>query len=371
LLLRVGEAGCYLPPTGAGPLGTGSSFPVEHTQLGMGDLLLLYSDGIVERPGRAVAIATVELAQVATDIAAGRAFRSPATSAGQRICADAVELLVRGTGFTDDITLLAAQRVPVTPALALKLSAEVNSAAACRAVVRGWLSSVGADRQDMSRLLHAVGELVANAIEHAYTGMAPGTVGLRANHLGGHVEFRISDNGRWQNHAPNRDRGRGLSLAAELVDEVCVQRSETGTTATVRHRLRRPAMLLADARAPVLVPPPMTVEMDEPLLVLDQPAATATVGVHGRVDAATAPQLAMELGHRSHGGTKPLTVDLTGLTHLASAGVAVLYQALARHALHGTSLIISAAPGSVAQHILALAAIGDIERGRPTATPLH
>ncbi len=371
LLLRVGEDGHYLPPTGAGPLGTGSSFPVGYNRLELGDLLLLYSDGIVERPGRAVAIATVELAQVATDIAAGRAFRGPAASAGQRICADAVELLVRGTGFTDDITLLTVQRVPVTPALALKLSAEVNSAAACRAVVRGWLTNVGADRQDMSRLLHAVGELVANAIEHAYAGVTPGTVAVRADHRGGHVEFRISDDGQWRHHPPNRDRGRGLSLAAELVDQVCVLRSETGTTATVRHRLCRPAMLLADARAPVVVPPTVALEMDEPLLVLDQPAATATIGVHGRVDADTAPQLAMELGSRSHGGTLPLTVDLTGLTHLASAGVAVLYQALARHALHGTALTISAAPGSIAQHILALAAIGDIEQGRPTATPLH
>jgi anti-anti-sigma factor len=195
-------------------------------------------------------------------------------------------------------------------------------------------------------------------------------VAIQANHLGGHIEFSVADDGRWREHPSNPDRGRGLAIAAELVDEVRVQRTEAGTTGVVRHRLRRPAMLLADPPSTITVPPVAGPPIDEPMLVLSQPAAVGTVGVHGPVDAATAPQLAMELGHRSHGGTRPLTVDLTGVTHFASAGVAVLYQAMARHAQHGTTLTIDAAPGSVAQHILALTAIGGFEQGRPTTTPL-
>jgi hypothetical protein len=83
-----------------------------------------------------LATATVELAQVASDIAAGRAFRGPVTSAAEKVCSETVELLVRACGFSDDITLLTLQRVPLTVPLALKLPAEVNSATACRAVVR-------------------------------------------------------------------------------------------------------------------------------------------------------------------------------------------------------------------------------------------
>ncbi|WP_203913680.1 SpoIIE family protein phosphatase [Rhizocola hellebori] len=368
LLLRAGEAGRYLLPTGAGPLGTGSAFPTAYARLEVGDMLLLYSDGIVDRPGRPMATATVELAQVATDIAAGRAFRGPVTSAAEKVCSETVELLVRGTGFADDITLLTVQRVPLTAPLALRLPAEVNSAASCRAVVREWLAGIGVDRRDMSCLLHSVGELVANAIEHAYSDVV-GTVSVQASHLGGHVEFSVSDDGRWREHPSNPDRGRGLAIAAELVDEVHVQRTVAGTVGVVRHRLTRPAMLLADSPTAIIVPPVAGPPIDEPMLVLSQPVAAGTVGVHGPVDSMTAPQLAMELGHRSHGGTRPLTVDLTGVTHFASAGVSVLYQALARHAKHGTTLTIDAAPGSVAQHILALTAIGLVQ-GRPATRPL-
>jgi serine phosphatase RsbU (regulator of sigma subunit) len=63
----------YLPATGAGPLGTGSAFPVETNTLDA-NVLLLYSDGILERPGREVTASTVELAQVAADTTAGRAL---------------------------------------------------------------------------------------------------------------------------------------------------------------------------------------------------------------------------------------------------------------------------------------------------------
>jgi hypothetical protein len=45
------------------------------------------------------------------------------------------------------------------------------------------------------------------------------------------------------------------------------------------------------------------------------------------------------------------------VTHLASAGVAVLHQAAARNTSHGTQLRLYAPPGSTAQHILTLVAL--------------
>jgi serine phosphatase RsbU (regulator of sigma subunit) len=100
----------YLPTTGAGPLGTGSGFPFATAHLDVGDVLLLYSDGILERPGRTPAAATVELARTAADTAAGRALRTEETSAVERVCTQTLELLTRATGHTDDVSLLAAQR---------------------------------------------------------------------------------------------------------------------------------------------------------------------------------------------------------------------------------------------------------------------
>jgi anti-anti-sigma regulatory factor len=56
----------------------------------------------------------------------------------------------------------------------------------------------------------------------------------------------------------------------------------------------------------------------------------------------------------SRGGTLPLTVDLTGVTHLASAGVRALYQVREQLAAHQQDLTLVAAPGSSAGVVLEL-----------------
>ena len=98
----------YLPGSGGVPLGTGGSFPVRTARLEIGDVLLLYSDGILERPGArdGTLTSSAELAQVAADAAAGRALHDPSATAAERVCAQTVERLVRSGGHADDITLL-------------------------------------------------------------------------------------------------------------------------------------------------------------------------------------------------------------------------------------------------------------------------
>ncbi len=116
LLIPSGGHARYLPSSGGGPLGTGSGFPLAADRLDVGDHLLLYSDGIIERPGLDVPASTIEFAQVATDVAAGRALREEWLADVDRLTTQTLELLVRVTGHADDITLLAVQRtVPPTP----------------------------------------------------------------------------------------------------------------------------------------------------------------------------------------------------------------------------------------------------------------
>lgn len=77
LLVTPGGEARYLPGTGGTPLATGGSFPVGTARLEPGDLLLLYTDGILERPGRSHPESAAELAAVAADSAAGRALHEP------------------------------------------------------------------------------------------------------------------------------------------------------------------------------------------------------------------------------------------------------------------------------------------------------
>ncbi|GAA4602440.1 serine phosphatase RsbU (regulator of sigma subunit)/anti-anti-sigma regulatory factor [Actinoplanes octamycinicus] len=340
----------YLPPTGGSPLATGGAFPVRHDRLAPGDLLLLYSDGIVERPLAGPA-SDADLARVATDATIGRALHEPGATAAERVCAQAIELLVRAGGHADDITLLAAQRVEVVPELVLELPADPAALRGARAELGKWLTAVGAAEHDAFVLQHALGELTTNAIEHACGGTPdhdPITVRAELT-AAGRVEATVTDRGGWRAPARQPVRGRGLALTAQLVESLRVEPGETGTVATVRHPLNRPARLLAsfDEAPPA---PPARTEMSLAELPGDD---EARVRVDGPVDAVSAVQVRQELLRRSRGGTVPMTVDLTGVTLLASAGVAALFQ-VAGHHDEKAPLTLIAAPDSPARRILDL-----------------
>ncbi|NEA22793.1 SpoIIE family protein phosphatase [Actinomadura bangladeshensis] len=355
LLIPSGGRARYLPSSGGGPLGTGSAFPLLHDRLGVGDQLLLYSDGIIERPGLDLPASTIELAEAATEIAADRALREDWLATVERLTTQTLELLVRVTGHTDDITLLAAQRTAPPPPLLLDLRAEPAAIPTARKALDEWLYDLGARAEDVVLLRHGVGELVTNAVEHAY-GPAPGGILVHAHSTSrGTVEIEVSDRGRWLEHRHETDRGRGLAMASDFVDELRVDTGPSGTTASVRHRLFRPTRLLTTDD---LTPAPPARKPLELLLILDQPSPGAPrIRVDGPVDSATAGQLREELQLRTRGGTRPLTVDLTGVTHLASAGVAVLHEAGTRTAAPGRPLLLYAPPGTPAQHVLSTVAL--------------
>ncbi|GAA4977838.1 sigma-F factor regulator [Actinoplanes utahensis] len=337
----------YLPGTRGTPLGTGGTFPVGRARLDLGDTLLLYTDGILERPG-AGPDPDGELARVATDAAAGRALHDPAATVAERVCTQTLELLVRAGGHADDITLLAAQRVPPVPEMVLDLPAQPEALRGSRVEIARWLGAAGAAANDVFQLQHAIGELATNAIEHAAGG---DKVQIRARlEASGVVEATVTDHGGWR--APERrpTRGRGLALTAQLVQSLRVEPGPDGTIATVRYPLSRPGRLMTslDEAVPAAVPA-------GDLTITELPGDDETrVRVDGPVDAATASRVRQELLRRSRGGTVPMTVDLSGVGHLSSAGVSALHELAAQHQLEKTPLTLFAAPGSPARRILDL-----------------
>ena len=120
---------------------------------------------------------------------------------------------------------------------------------------------------------------------------------------------------------------------------------------TLRHRLRRPAILASgDGGEHAAHPagPPFTVDTSVAA------GATARALVGGPVDISTADLLVRRLLSVSRGGTVPLVADLTGVTQLASAGVRALYQVSKQLAAHGQKLTLVTAAGSAAQMVLDL-----------------
>jgi anti-sigma regulatory factor (Ser/Thr protein kinase) len=72
-----------------------------------------------------------------------------------------------------------------------------------------------------------VHEATANALEHAG---APDSIAVRASVEDGLVAAEVTDLGRWKWVVPDRDRGRGLAIIAELVSELEIRPDPGGTT---------------------------------------------------------------------------------------------------------------------------------------------
>jgi len=351
----------YLEGTRTGPLGTGTPPILAAGALAPGELVLLYSDGLIERPNRTIAQGMSELAVVAGDAAANRGLarrsleQGADPAAAERVCQLTVERLTR-TGHEDDITALAAQWLaePV-PALHLELPSERPSLTTARDAFATWLSRLDVAADDADALHLAMVEVVTNAIEHAYPREAPGTIGLDAR-LGedGYVECLVADRGAWRPPDPaDADRGHGLMVAGQVVDNLVVSHSAgiQGTMVALRHRLRRPAILAPDQHArPAAHPaePPFAVDTSVAA------GATARALVYGPVDITTAGLMARRLLSVSRAGTVPLVADLTGVTQLASAGVRALYAVSEQLAAHGQKLTLITAPGSAAHVVLDL-----------------
>ena len=337
----------FFEPSGAGPLTTEAEYPTSHETLGTDDVLLLFTDGLTDRPGVSPATSTLELSRAAVRAAASGA--DPSARRSSLVCERTLESLTRSAGYSDDITLLAAHRTPAFPSFRATIDRSPESARQVREELDSWLASLQVAVLDEFAVLHAVGELITNALEHAYP------VGEKTRHAvevhaalepDGVMVCTVRDRGTWSDRPAEPDRGRGLGMVSGLVDQLSLDRSGRGTTVTFRKRLTRSAQLLTGSpRTPGADADPL-----EPV-----PFSTAVVGttmkVRGPLDLSTADSFRAALRRFSRGGTAELTVDLNEVTHLGSVGVQVLHEV---HGLDGASLHLLASAGSIAQHVLEL-----------------
>ncbi len=356
LLVTADASSRYLEPSGAGPLGSGAGFAVRTEVLHVEDAILLYTDGLIERPGRPLGASTAEFADLAAKIADGSGgfVIGAAARPIDRMCSETLELLLRSTGYNDDVTLLAAQRRTPTPPLRMTMDATIHAARAVRARLRAWLAEIGADADDISDIVHAISEFVENSVEHGYASEASGSVVVEASLAGdGKLHATVVDRGRWKDYREGEQgRGRGLAMAEALVTQSHVAHGVGGTTATLMHRLSRPANFVTDALAGKATYQ-RTMDPEFTSLVRD----TGRIIVRGDVDSNTASTLDRQIAVESRSGSAALTIDLSGVTHLGSAGVSALAAARDRARREGGECVFVAPPGSPAHHVLSLVRI--------------
>ena len=342
----------HLPGSGAAPLATRGTLGLHRDRLGRDEVLVIYSDGIVQRPGRSLTRSTVELGEVSAGAAAGRSTSHTRQGRVDRVCEQTLEVMTRDTGYGDDITLLVVERTAVPRPLHLQLVADAETVTTVLHELRRWMDRLRVRELDHITMQHAVDELVDNAVEHAYVGAgSPGQVRLEAElREGGELHVCVRDWGRWLTPTPDDapEATRGLALVRGMVDRLHIEKGEDGTLVTVHHRLSRPAQMLTgtDTRAERL---PQG-GVDRPFSLRRE--ARGRLGVSGPVDAEHVHDLRDAL--RDASPADRVVLDLEGVTLLPSAAVQTLYAARREALDRGGQLVLFAPPGSTAQHVLEL-----------------
>jgi serine phosphatase RsbU (regulator of sigma subunit)/anti-sigma regulatory factor (Ser/Thr protein kinase) len=224
-LFALGNGLVRLLPSGTLPLGCAASINSRDwtVTLPAGAQIVFYTDGLTEnerdviggerRLADAVKRLAIDFGSSAENVA------DPALALQERIFKDLAN--------RDDAALLILSRnAPVSPYIFSAVSA---AAPIARAIIGDELELLGVDEARRFGVLVAVGEAVANTIEHAYREDDPGLIRLETAHDDGTFAITIEDFGHWRPFVRRQERGRGFELMHAFMDGVRIQSTNEST----------------------------------------------------------------------------------------------------------------------------------------------
>ena len=228
LLLSESRLPQFLEGGGSVPLGVLPFPDFQEVSVGIdqGATVVLYTDGLVERPGEHIDTGLDRLAEVVRG----------ASTDPQEICDLVLDQMVPEAGAPDDVALLTLRTIPMADRFRVELPTEPEALASMRALLRRWLRHVEGSEEEITEVLTACGEAATNAIEHAGAG-TPFEISGQVD--GRRVEISVRDFGAWRSPREG-DHGRGLSLMRSLMDTVDVVPGPEGTTVRMQRTLLDP-----------------------------------------------------------------------------------------------------------------------------------
>ena len=192
-----------------------------------GSTIVLYTDGLIERPGVSLDDGLARLGEIA---AAG-------ASEPEALCERLIDATLEGERPPDDVAVLVAHLdMPLAERLELSVEASPDSLSRVRRAFARWLRAVGVDPTVSYELLVACGEACANVIAHAYP-VGRARFEVTAERQGEVVEVVVRDFGSWRE--PVSRQSRGLKLIEQLVDQMSIERGAAGTVVVLRRRVGR------------------------------------------------------------------------------------------------------------------------------------
>ena len=201
-----------------------------HASFPPGSLLVLYTDGLIERRGESLDDGLARLAAVAPGL-----HRLPVGMVGRELR----QLLAPSGGFSDDVVILAVRPTGTTAdSHVTAFAADPATMRSARHGLEAWLARLNLPEQQQHDILLSVGEAITNAVRHGSHRDPDKTVSLEVFAEPGQVTATVGDSGQWtaDSAASRRETpgGRGLTLMHGLSDGVVITRGAHGTQATLR-----------------------------------------------------------------------------------------------------------------------------------------
>jgi PAS domain S-box-containing protein len=211
------------PPLGLGGRG---SYPETTVVVDPGATLLLYTDGLIDRPELPIDDGISRLLETA---------EANEDAEVNEICDRILSAMVHGDA-SDDIAVLALRLLPVEDGeLLLRVPAEPESLQQVRRRLRRWLETADAADDVRDDVVVATSEAVSNSIRHAY-GPSSAWVEIEAALSDDEVEVVVRDRGRWR--PPRGEGGRGIDLMRACMASVEIEQGREGTVVRMRRPVR-------------------------------------------------------------------------------------------------------------------------------------
>ena len=201
------------------------SFDEKTVTLDPGATVVLYTDGLVERPGDHIDNGLRRLSEAVRD----------APDAPGDLCDHLLSALVPEGGASDDVALLVLRNTPMADRFSAEFPAEPQALSSMRTLLRRWLRYAEGSDQEIAEITTACGEAATNAIEHAgASGDSPFEILGRLE--GRQVDITVRDYGAWREPRQD-DQGRGIGLISALMDDVEVTPTHEGTSVRMKRTL--------------------------------------------------------------------------------------------------------------------------------------
>jgi GAF domain-containing protein/anti-sigma regulatory factor (Ser/Thr protein kinase) len=229
LLRRPDGETVWLDDARAFPIGVevGAPCPTGTVDLEPDTILLLYTDGLVERRTRSLEEGLAVLERVIEE----------GSDDPEELLEEVIAKVVEdGVEHSDDIAMVTFRFLP-KPGFQASLDRRPESAGELRNRLQAWLVDVGATPDEIFDVSLACSEAFANAIEHPMNA-ADRSIDVEAFVSNGELTLVVRDYGGWREHRSREEGGLGLPLMRSLMTSVEVRRRPEGTTVVLRRRLQ-------------------------------------------------------------------------------------------------------------------------------------